>query len=304
MAAPFQRAREAEERLLAALSKGQFPHACFVACPDPLFAENLCRRAGALWCAGIADAGRLNNLPDYTELGETPIRVDRIRELILELQKRPFEEGGRCVYILNAHTMSEPVQNVLLKTLEEPPAGALFLFTGNESGLLPTIRSRCSRFLCPAPAAQEIAGLVKEAGAGDGEAALYAAWGGTTGRALRLYQSEEFRLLRQEAQELLKSLLMGRLPLEGIPVLAKEGEEAAAFMLSLLRDILLCKQGLAASENPERQADISRLCRRFTSGRITCIINILAKGLERLATNASAQATFTSLFIQIAEEIS
>ena len=299
-----QRVPTAEERLLAALSAGRFPHACFVACVDPLFAESLCRRSAALWCTGRAEVALLKNLVDYTELGEEPIRVDRIRELIGELQKRPFDEGGRCIYIRNAHTMSEPVQNTLLKTLEEPPNGVLFLLTGNESGLLPTIRSRCSRFLCPAPKPEQIAQLLIEAGASETDASLYAAWGGTMGRALRLYQSEDFRALRKQAQELLRALLQGGLPLEGIGSIAKEGEEAATFMLSLLRDMLLCRQGLPVVENPEQKAEIHRLAQRFTSGRIACIINILAQGLGRLAGNASAQATFISLFTQIAEEIS
>lgn len=289
--------------MLAALPAGRFPHACFVACPDALFAEALCRRAAALWCAGEADPARLANLVDYTELGAEPIRVERMRELIGELQKRPFMEGGRCVYIRNAHTMSEAVQNALLKTLEEPPAQTLFLFTGNENGLLPTIRSRCARFLYPAPTGEELASLLREAGATEGEAARYAAWGGTAGRALRLYQSGDYRALRQAAQGLLCTLLRGGLPLEGLAAISKEGEDAAAFMLSLLRDILLYKQGLPVAENPEQKEEAAELAGRFTSGRITCIINILADGLDRLATNASAQATFTSLFTQIAEEI-
>lgn len=294
----------AEERLLSALQRGRFPHACFVACPDTLFAEGLCKKAAALWCTGRAEAKAPGSSVNYTELGGEPIRVDQIRELIAELQKSPFEQGGRCVYIRNAHTMSESVQNALLKTLEEPPSGVLFLLTGNESGLLPTIRSRCSRFLCPPPEREEIAALLAAAGCAPEEAALYAAWGGSTGRALRLYQSEEFRALRKASQDFLRASLLGKSPFEGLASISKEGEEAAAFMLSFLRDMLLCGQGRAASENPEQQADINKLSRRFTSGRITCIINILVNGLDRLATNASAQATFTSLFTQIAEEIS
>jgi len=145
---------------------------------------------------------------------------------------------------------------------------------------------------------------LQQAGARQADAALYAAYGGDVGRALRLYQSEDFRALRKQSQELLIALLSGGMPLDGLSAISKEGDEAAAFMLSLLRDILLCKQGLSAEENPDKQSDIARLSRRFTSGRITCIINILADGLERLSTNASTQATFTSLFTQIAEEIS
>lgn len=134
--------QQAARRLLAAVQGGRFPHACFVACPDSAYGEALCRQAAALWCVGQPAPDRLLTWPDYTELGEAAIPVDQIRELTAALQKRPFMAGKRCVYIRNAHAMSEIVQNALLKTLEEPPADVLFLLSGNENGLLPTIRSR------------------------------------------------------------------------------------------------------------------------------------------------------------------
>lgn len=295
--------RQAASRLLAAVQGGRFPHACFVACPDSAYGEALCRQAAAIWCVGQAAPDKLASWPDYTELGEAPIPVDRIRELTAALQKHPFMEGKRCVFIRNAHTMSETVQNALLKTLEEPPADVLFLLSGNENGLLPTIRSRCVRFLYPGPTRGEIQARLEESGAPSREAALYAAWGGTWSRAKRLYDQAEYRSLRQEAQSLLKSLLLGNLPLDRLGEIAKEGEEAAMFMLSLLRDILLYKQGLPPGENPEQEKDIARLAARLDNRQATALIQLLAEGLERLASNASNQAAFTSLFTQIAEEI-
>ena len=297
----------AARRLLQALrggvSGGRFPHGLLVLCPDNRFAEALCRQTAALWCTGREDAGRLAGAVDYPELGETPPRIDRIRSILEELKKRPFQGGGRCVYIRNAHTMSEIVQDVLLKTLEEPPAGTLFLLSGNENGLLPTIRSRCARFFYPAPTAEERAGLLRQAGASPQEAEQYARWGGISERALRLYQSQDYRALRQEAQGLLRRLLIGELPLENLSAIAKEGEEAATFMLSLARDILLYKQGLPPAENPEQTQEIRRLGDRLTNRQATWLIGALTDCLGRLSTNASAQATFTSLFTQIAEEI-
>lgn len=295
--------QQAAQRLLAAVQGGRFPHACFVACPDSAYGEELCRQAAALWCVGQAAPDKLASWPDYTELGEAPIPVERIRELTAALQKRPFMEGNRCVYIRNAHTMSETVQNALLKTLEEPPGGVLFLLSGNENGLLPTIRSRCVRFLYPGPTREEIQARLVSCGTPEKDAVLYAAWGGTWSRAKRLYDQVEYRSLRQEAQSLLKSLLLGGLPLDRLGGIAKDGEEAAMFMLSLLRDILLYKQGLAPEENPEQEKDIARLADRLNNRQATALIQLLAKGLERLASNASNQASFTSLFTQIAEEI-
>lgn len=48
--------------------------------------------------------------------------------------------------LLDASPTNAPVQNALLKTLEEPPAGTVIvLVTSAEDRLLPTIRSRCQR---------------------------------------------------------------------------------------------------------------------------------------------------------------
>ena len=54
-----------------------------------------------------------------------------------------FNGGKRAFVFLNAQNMSTQIQNTLLKTLEEPHSDTMLILTGNEFGLLPTIRSRC-----------------------------------------------------------------------------------------------------------------------------------------------------------------
>ena len=73
--------------------------------------------------------------------------VDDVREL-LEAVRYPPAQLARKVYIVDeAHMLSKAAFNALLKTLEEPPAHALFVFATTEPEKVPpTVRSRCQRF--------------------------------------------------------------------------------------------------------------------------------------------------------------
>ncbi len=68
------------------------------------------------------------------------ILIERARELRRDLHMRPFEGDRRVYLILDAHLLRA---NALLKSLEEPPAYAVFvLVSDNAEQMLATIRSR------------------------------------------------------------------------------------------------------------------------------------------------------------------
>ena len=73
--------------------------------------------------------------------------VDDIRGLIEQLRYIP-QAGRRNVYIIDeVHMLSTAAFNAFLKTLEEPPAHALFILATTEKHkILPTILSRCQKF--------------------------------------------------------------------------------------------------------------------------------------------------------------
>ena len=79
----------------------------------------------------------------------TAITINAIRELERTVNLNPFE-GARTVIIIDgAASMGPEASNALLKTLEEPPAGVLFLLLAeDEDALLSTIRSRCQTLPC------------------------------------------------------------------------------------------------------------------------------------------------------------
>jgi DNA polymerase-3 subunit gamma/tau len=74
-------------------------------------------------------------------------KVDDIREL-REKVRIPPQGDQKKVYILDeVHMLSNQAFNALLKTLEEPPSHALFIFATTEPHkVLATILSRCQRF--------------------------------------------------------------------------------------------------------------------------------------------------------------
>ena len=74
-------------------------------------------------------------------------RVEDIRELRETIQIPP-QGSKKKVYIIDeVHMLSNAAFNALLKTLEEPPPHALFIFATTEPNkVLPTILSRCQRF--------------------------------------------------------------------------------------------------------------------------------------------------------------
>ncbi len=89
--------------------------------------------------------------------------VDEIRDL-REKVKYPPVNGKYKVYIIDeVHMLSPSAFNALLKTLEEPPAHAVFILATTEVHKLPaTILSRCLRFDFSLVSVEELSGLLKK----------------------------------------------------------------------------------------------------------------------------------------------
>lgn len=73
--------------------------------------------------------------------------IDDIRELREAVTALPFESPYKVYIIDEAHMLTPPAFNALLKTLEEPPAHVIFILATTEIEKLPdTIISRCQTF--------------------------------------------------------------------------------------------------------------------------------------------------------------
>ena len=83
------------------------------------------------------------------------IKIEQTRGLANFLNLASHRGGRRIAIVHPAEDMNTATANSLLKGLEEPPGGAMFILVSHRpAGLLPTIRSRCVPVPVPLPDAK------------------------------------------------------------------------------------------------------------------------------------------------------
>jgi DNA polymerase III subunit delta' len=123
----------------------------------------------------------------------TEIIVDDARAVRAFLANTAAEGGARIVVVDPADDLNPNSANAILKILEEPPDGAVFLLVCNAVTAIPaTVRSRCRRLIVPPLETGVVADLVEHYRPGIGRAEaerLAAASGGSIGAALTVHGS-------------------------------------------------------------------------------------------------------------------
>ncbi|MDD5528877.1 MAG: DNA polymerase III subunit gamma/tau [bacterium] len=91
---------------------------------------------------------QFGNSIDVLEIdGASNRGIDEIRELRERVKYAPTKGKYKIYVIDEAHMLTEPAFNALLKTLEEPPSRVLFVLATTSPHKIPvTISSRCQRF--------------------------------------------------------------------------------------------------------------------------------------------------------------
>lgn len=296
--------------LSSALRSGKAFHALFISSVDASAALSLARRAAALCLTGRDDEAAVINEADYHYLAGGETGVNEIRAIIDELSKTAFEGGMRAIVISDAHAMTREAQNALLKTLEEPPRGVIFLLCGNADGMLSTIISRCALIRLGQADRRETENELMLRGVSSADARLYARIsGGSTGRAIRLSEDGEFREQREHSINALSALFGGELQAGAAKAIAKGGAaEGLTFMLSFMGDILSVNMGNTREiDNIDRQDAVRQCAARFTTRQILCIIDMITKASESLYRASGGDmypaAALDGLFLSILKEL-
>ncbi len=95
--------------------------------------------------------------------------VDDIRSLTESINTQPLESKYK-VYILDeVHMLSKSAFNALLKTLEEPPAHAIFILATTEPHKIPeTVISRCETYLFKTPNKEILKRMIQKTAKSEG----------------------------------------------------------------------------------------------------------------------------------------
>ncbi|MBQ8550720.1 MAG: DNA polymerase III subunit delta' [Clostridia bacterium] len=155
---------------VAAFQRGKLPHAIMLEGERGLGKHTLaqhiasiavCQGASAPCgeCRGCHLCG-VGSHPDVVTVSPDgkQLTVDKIRALRQNAYLKPTL-CDRKVYIVEcADTMNNSAQNALLKVLEEPPTGVVFiLLVDSADSMLPTVRSRCITLSLTPPSRDEAA---------------------------------------------------------------------------------------------------------------------------------------------------
>ncbi|WP_229521231.1 DNA polymerase III subunit delta' [Massilia sp. IC2-477] len=121
----------------------------------------------------VEEGGETATKAKSTKAPSKEIKIEQVRALGDFMNISTHRQGLRVVVLYPAEALNMPASNALLKTLEEPPPGTVFLLASNSlDRLLPTILSRCRKFALPMPAHDEALAWLKAQGVQDADSWL------------------------------------------------------------------------------------------------------------------------------------
>lgn len=318
-----------QNRLLEAIQQGRAPHAILISGPEGSGRRELARRCAALFCLGEDAPERLPGCPNYYEIGESAVKVEDIRTLLSSAAMQGFNGGQRAFVFVNAQFMSTQIQNTLLKTLEEPHSETMLILTGNEFGLLPTIRSRCVIERLGAGSIDETANTLMREGLNAQEAQFFAGLADGIESRARAYAAKDAREFRAQAIQILDRAIFEFAPFAEAAELAtslsaetepddqpddepkakggkkkKKGDVQLALSLltifiSIYQDALNEQLDNRTPRNSDQMNLIRRISTHFTTAQIQGIIEMLSSSQQKLTAGASVLLTLDGVLAKL-----
>ncbi|MDD2371030.1 MAG: AAA family ATPase [Firmicutes bacterium] len=116
------------------------------------FAKSIICQDGNPGFCGVCSSCKKFDMESYMEFisfydqGET-IKIENIRRILEEEHLKKYEGAYRIIFMEHAERMTKEAANSILKVLEEPFPGTIFVFTAtNPDDILPTIISRVEKY--------------------------------------------------------------------------------------------------------------------------------------------------------------
>jgi DNA polymerase III subunit delta' len=239
------------------------------------------------------------------------IRIHQIRSLEEQINFPPYMGGVRVCLIDKASNLKIEGANAFLKTLEEPPAGNVFVLLVNDLGeILSTLVSRCLAIaFIPLPFSLIARKLEKEGATPEEAASLSRLSGGSLGRAIQ-YKQTGFWGRHQAWLEQLEALSPHKsaVLLEGIKKWLGSREEMLEKLeigRGCLRDILGVALGLTSGSElpPEVRGRVAALAARHPAAVWLKRLTLIDRAAEYLAGPANAQLAWEMLWLKMARMV-
>ncbi len=308
--------------LMKTLQDGTFVHAYLITGLSGMGKKTLARRiAQYLMCTGEhKPCGRCpgcmqvmdDNHPDVmtveVEKGKSTIVVDTVRDVIKAVGEHAYEGGYRVVIIPQAEKMNPAAQNCLLKTLEEPVPGVVFLLIAEApEQLLPTIISRCRGLKLHPWDDAVVRRVLREHGVNEDrcEQAIRVS-GGSIGKALTVAADEDYWQRRQSVMQDFFAL-QGRSDILRVSNQWKDRKDDAAELLDdvedVIRTLLMVRLGrLPASAVSDLPQGWQRMAQEAPYENFSALIDAVWQARKMRLSQVNWQAVVEKLLFSLMEE--
>lgn len=242
---------------------------------------------------------------EVTETGEEgkkkpskQIKIEQIRALADFLNVGSHRNGYRVVLIHPAESMNPSSANALLKNLEEPSAGVIFLLVSHQPSSLPaTVRSRCHALALSLPPRELSLRWLKEQGSNAAAAAL--AFAGDAPLAAASLRDEE-AATRRRLFDLLGEPATGALGLADFCQRLQPGP-IVDWMQKWTYDLIAIASSGRARYNIDREQDLTHLVRTMSTLRLLRFFSTLTTMKAISEHPLNARLFFDDLFIAYKE---
>ena len=255
---------------------------------------------------GLSSNGNSNDKP------RTEISIEQVRDMQHDASLPPFEGSYKVFVIDGAEMMSNEAANCLLKTLEEPSAGVVFiLLAANDSFLPDTVVSRCQRLeLRPLPTSQVAAALGERRSLESTKTELLSRLcHGRLGWALTAADDESLLERRDQLVEKLLEIIRGDNEARfdyAAQLAAQFGKNRAAvrevldLWLDWWRDLLLVRLGSTDTiTNVDHEAELVEMAQDYSLSQIRAFIANIQSAAEQLEQNANPRLALEVLMLGI-----
>ena len=211
--------------------------------------------------------------------------VSQVKAMRTEIFNTSLSAEGRAVLLYHVERMNEESANALLKVMEEPPEGVLFLLTADSlAGVLPTIRSRCISFAVAPVSPEECARWCIGQGVDKKQARLYSElFDGHIGTVLAAARDDARREQVEKALTLAKAAAAHDSYAAAVLLAGYEKDKAAA--AALLGDFrAVAAAGLRGCASTPLTADAARRA-----------LSLADAAIQRLAAQVNPKITLSVL---------